>query len=180
MYLKRSRRKKKGGTYESWSLAESVRTSRGPRQRVVATLGKLPGLEEEARVGWEHIGDILDGKARTADFFGFPPDPPEWARVNLKDLRASWLVGTPKAMLKEFERELLDEMREVRSLDVVLPTPVGPELRLRTVSQPEQGLAILLERLEFPLPNRPKKIQNVVATFPPQIQKSEELERFRL
>jgi len=87
MYLKRSRRRKKGETYESWSLVESVRTCRGPRQRVVATLGKLPGLDEEVRVGWEHIGDILDGKARRADFFQAPPDPPEWARVNIKALR---------------------------------------------------------------------------------------------
>jgi transposase len=91
MYLKRSRRKKKGETYESWSLVESLRTSRGPRQRVVATIGKLPGLDEEARVGWEHIGDILDGKARTADFLGAPPDPPEWARVDLKGMRVERL-----------------------------------------------------------------------------------------
>ncbi|NQU43739.1 IS1634 family transposase, partial [bacterium] len=27
----------------------------------------------------------------------------------LRELKASWLVGTPKAMLKQFERELLDE-----------------------------------------------------------------------
>jgi len=91
MYLKRSCRKKKGETYESWSLVESVRTSRGPRQRVVASIGKLPGLDEEARVGWEHIGDILDGKARTADFFNAPPDPPEWARVDIKGLRVERL-----------------------------------------------------------------------------------------
>jgi hypothetical protein len=91
MYLKRSRRQKRGETYESWSLVESVRTSRGPRQRVVATLGKLPGLDEEARVGWEHIGDILDGKARTADFLNAPPDPPAWARVDIKGLRVERL-----------------------------------------------------------------------------------------
>ena len=87
MYLKRNCRKKNGETYESWSLVESVRTQRGPRQRVVATLGKLPGLDEEVRVGWEHIGDILEGRARTADFLAAPPDPPEWARVNLKGVR---------------------------------------------------------------------------------------------
>ena len=91
MYLKRNCRKKKGETYEYWSLVESVRTSRGPRQRVVATLGKLPGLDNEARVGWEHIGDILDGKARMADFFDAPPDPPEWARVDIKGLRVERL-----------------------------------------------------------------------------------------
>ena len=91
MYLKRNCRKKNGETYESWSLVESVRTQRGPRQRVVATLGKLPGLDAEVRVGWEHIGDILDGKARTADFLNASPDPPEWARVNLKGVRVEQL-----------------------------------------------------------------------------------------
>jgi hypothetical protein len=84
VYLKRSRRRHKGEDYESWSLVESVRTARGPRQRVVATLGKLPGLDEQSRVGWEHIADILDGKARPADFFNPPPEPPEWAWVDLK------------------------------------------------------------------------------------------------
>jgi transposase len=91
MYLKRNCRKKNGETYESWSLVESVRTQRGPRQRVVATLGKLPGLDEEVRVGWEHIGDILDGKVRTADFLNAAPAPPEWARVNLKGVRVERL-----------------------------------------------------------------------------------------
>ena len=99
MFLKRSRRKKKGETYESWSLVESVRTSLGPRQRVVATLGKLPGLDEGVRVGWEHIGDILNGKARTADFFGTPPDPPEWARVNIKGVRVERLRSFGSAYL---------------------------------------------------------------------------------
>lgn len=84
MYLKRSRRRYKGEDYESWSLVESVRTARGPRQRLVATLGKLPGLDEEARVAWEHVADILDGKARPADFFNAAPEPPEWATVDLK------------------------------------------------------------------------------------------------
>jgi len=91
MFLRRNRKKHKGEDYDYWTLVESLRTARGPRQRVVATLGKLPGLDEEVRVGWEHIGDILDGKARTADFFNDPPDPPEWARVNLKGLRVERL-----------------------------------------------------------------------------------------
>jgi transposase len=91
MYLKRSRRRKNGETYESWSLVESVRTARGPRQRTVAMLGKLPGLDIEARVGWEHVGDILSGKARTVDFLDAPADPPQWARVNLKEVRVERL-----------------------------------------------------------------------------------------
>ena len=82
--------------------------------------------------------------------------------------------------LGDAPRKLLEEMAEVRSLDVVLPTGAGQDVRLRTVSRPEPRLAILLERLDFPLPNRPKRIQNVVATFHPKTRKPEELERFHL
>lgn len=91
MFLKRSRRKKSEETYESWSLVESVRTARGPRQRVVATLGKLPGLDIESRAGWEHIADILDGKAQSADFLNTAPEPPQWATVNVKGMRVERL-----------------------------------------------------------------------------------------
>jgi len=45
MYLKRNRR----GGYEYWTLVQSERTARGPRQRVVAHLGKGPGLDEAER-----------------------------------------------------------------------------------------------------------------------------------
>jgi len=36
-----TRRRKHGELYEDWKLVESIRTARGPRQRVVATLGKF-------------------------------------------------------------------------------------------------------------------------------------------
>ena len=55
-------------------------------------------------------------------------------------------------------RKLLEEMAEIRSLDVVLPTGAGTEIRLRTVSRPEQHLAIVLQKLDLPLPNKPKRI----------------------
>jgi hypothetical protein len=71
-------------------------------------------------------------------------------------------------------------MREVRLLDVVLPSGAGQNLRLRTVSRPEPHLVILLERLDFSLPNRPKKIQNVVEKIAPKIEIPEELKRFCL
>lgn len=87
VFLRRNKRKKNGESYEYWTLVESVRTSRGPRQRIVATLGKLPGLDEEARVGWEHVAGILDGRVRQRDFLKpSEPDPPEWATVDLKGL----------------------------------------------------------------------------------------------
>ncbi len=87
MFLRRNRRKKNGEAYEYWTLVESVRTARGPRQRIVATLGKLPGLDDETRVGWEHVAEILDGKLHQNDFLKpAEPDPPEWATVDLQGL----------------------------------------------------------------------------------------------
>jgi transposase len=66
-----------------------------------------------------------------------------------------WMDG---AALGTAPRKLLEEMAEVRSLDVILPTNQGTELRLRTVNKPEQRLAILLQKLDLPLPNKPKSI----------------------
>jgi transposase len=91
MFLRRNRRKFKGESYEYWTLVESVRTSQGPRQRLVATVGKLPGLNDEVRVGWEHIGEILDGRAHQRDFLKQEPDPPQWARLDVSRLRVERL-----------------------------------------------------------------------------------------
>jgi len=65
MYLRRHQRKKGDIEYETWFLVESVRTAKGPRQRTVATLGKLPSLDREKRVGWEEVARILDGRPKT-------------------------------------------------------------------------------------------------------------------
>jgi transposase len=84
MYLRRNRRRKNGEDYECWTLVESVRTARGPRQRIVATIGKLPGLDREERIGWDEIGRILSGKPRPeVGLFDPPEEPPSWATVNL-------------------------------------------------------------------------------------------------
>ena len=77
MYLRRHRRKKNGAEYESWSLVESVRTMRGPRQRIVSTLGKLPGMEREERIGWEEIARVAEswyGKTALEDLLGVSVD----------------------------------------------------------------------------------------------------------
>ncbi len=88
MYLRRGKRKKGGEEYESWSLVESVRTASGPRQRTVATIGKLPGLNKDERVGWEEIARILDGKPLpTRDLFEKEKEVPEWATVNLRKVQ---------------------------------------------------------------------------------------------
>ena len=49
MFLRKKRKVADGETYEYWSLCRTVRTARGPRQEVVACLGKFD--EEEVRSG---------------------------------------------------------------------------------------------------------------------------------
>lgn len=61
MFLRKKRKKSGGEVYEYWSLCETVRTAKGPRQRVVASLCKLD--EEEVRGGgWDDIEGLLSGK----------------------------------------------------------------------------------------------------------------------
>jgi len=92
VYLRRCCRKRGGVEYESWLLVESVRTARGPRQRTVATIGKLPGLDKEERIGWEEIARLLDGKPRPErDMFEEEEGISSWATVNLKGIQVERL-----------------------------------------------------------------------------------------
>lgn len=100
MFLRRNRRRKNGETYEYWTLVETVRTARGPRQRIVATLGKLPGLDEDERVGWEEVTRLLDGRPREAgqgDLFGKRGEAPAWAQVDLSGVRVERVRDFGKA-----------------------------------------------------------------------------------
>jgi transposase len=112
MHLKRHRKTVNGTLYEYWSLVKSVRTARGPRHRTVAFIGKEPGLDKRTRVGWEHIGAILDGRARQADFLEGPePDPPAWATVDVSRVSVERLrqFGAPYLALALWRRLGLDE-----------------------------------------------------------------------
>lgn len=56
MHLRRTYRKKQGKRYAYWSLVESYRTAKGPRQRVAAYLGDLDEAACEA------VKQTADGK----------------------------------------------------------------------------------------------------------------------
>ncbi len=60
MFLKRQHRRAGGEDYDYWSLVRTVRTARGPRHEVVARLGKLDGIEQEAARGWHHLDAALE------------------------------------------------------------------------------------------------------------------------
>jgi transposase len=84
MYLRRHGKNVDGEEYGYWSLVESVRTARGPRQRIVATIGKLPGIDKEERIGWEEISRALTGKPRHQDsLLEKTEEPPSWATVDI-------------------------------------------------------------------------------------------------
>jgi transposase len=90
MYLRRHRRTANDSTYEYWTLVESRRTASGPRQHTVATLGKLPGLDEGVRAGWESLDDLLEGRtsARQLELSGqAPPSVPLWCEVDVRGVR---------------------------------------------------------------------------------------------
>jgi transposase len=90
MYLRRHRRSTQGQTYEYWTLVESRRTANGPRQHTVATLGKLPGLDQQVQAGWESLDDLLEGgpSARQLELGALgPTSPPEWREVDVRGVR---------------------------------------------------------------------------------------------
>jgi transposase len=93
MFLRRNRRTVEGETYEYWTLVKTVRTAAGPRQQVVATLGKAPGLESRTRHGWEEVADLLAGRApqpvqgRLGEPLAAPTPRPQWAQVDLGGVR---------------------------------------------------------------------------------------------
>ena len=68
--------------------------------------------------------------------------------------------------LGDCARQLLLELDELRSLDVVLPTAAGPEVRLRVVARPEKLLAQLLARLGLELPRAPKIVEHLENVVP--------------
>jgi hypothetical protein len=92
MFVRRHCKIVSGESYEYWTLCESRRTEAGPRQRVVATLGKLTGEEPLEEAGWEQLDALLDGKPVAQQMqFGQQPAPaapgPRWELVDVHGVR---------------------------------------------------------------------------------------------
>ena len=61
---------------------------------------------------------------------------------------------TRRAGLGDVPRTVLDELAQIQSVDVVLPTTDGVVMRVRCVVKPEPAPAMILERLGLQLPRR--------------------------
>jgi len=71
----------------------------------------------------------------------------------------SWLQSKG---LGNCARQVLHEIDNLRSMDVVAPLCGGRQARLRLVGKPERLCAELLKKMDLKLPVRPKIVQNVV------------------
>jgi len=118
MFLRRNRREVNGESYEYWTLVESYRTERGPRQRVVASLGKLDGLDQEERHGWEELEWLLEGQRAPrqlklgSDQQTLGVSGPLWAEVDLSGVRVERVrdFGEVYLALSLWRRLGLDEL----------------------------------------------------------------------
>lgn len=94
MFLRRKNKSVGGVGYSYWHLCETVRTARGPRQRVVASLGKLDQAELAGwRGGWEDLPALLRGETpasgpATAALAGFAAEEDVSAGVAAADVSA--------------------------------------------------------------------------------------------
>lgn len=110
MYLRRCYRRKDGKRHAYWALVESYRTTRGPRQRVVAYLGEL---DERGRLG---VQQCASGRNPAWQTELFQDATPEYVEVDLKGVRVErsrqfggcWLGLTLLGQLGL--RELLEEL----------------------------------------------------------------------
>jgi len=80
MFLRKISVDKNGKRHEYWALAESVRTERGPRQRIVSYLGDM---DEAGRLGIHHAVE----KGLPTQESLFDETSPEWVEVNVRKVR---------------------------------------------------------------------------------------------
>lgn len=85
VYLRRCYRKRDGKRFGYWTLVESYRTERGPRQRVVAYLGDL---DESGRLGVARAA----GDSKSSQSSLFSPVIPEWVEVDVSRVRVERAV----------------------------------------------------------------------------------------
>jgi transposase len=84
MFLRPHYRTVDGKRQAYWSLVESVRTERGPRQRVVAYLG---GLDEAGRLGVQRAAEEKSNSRQQPSLFGDATPQPRYADVDVSKVR---------------------------------------------------------------------------------------------
>jgi len=135
MYLRRCYRKKDGKRHGYWALVESYRTSRGPRQRVVAYLGEM---DAAGRLG---MHQQAAGPAAIAQPGLFGEVEPQWVEVDWRrvEVEGKRAFGGPWLGL-----ELCRQVGLVDGIEGTLPT--GRE----EIPWPVMAQILILARLCHP------------------------------
>ena len=107
MFIRQQFKNVSGKRVAYWALVEAYRTERGPRQRVVAWLGKL---DEAGRLGIKQAADEQSSSSQRTLFPGSDPEP-EWVEVDIKKLRVENLrqFGGPWLALELIRKLELDQ-----------------------------------------------------------------------
>lgn len=148
MFLRRNRKRIRGADYVYWTLVECIRTARGPRQRVVATIGKLSDLKKEERVGWDEIGRILSGEpAKDANLFEKPDEIPQWATVNTRGIQIERMrrfgdVYLGLALWKRLKLDQVFEKLQEQGREEISWADMFCVLAIARMCQPSSELAI--------------------------------------
>lgn len=115
MFIRQYFLRKNGKRHAYWALVEAYRTERGPRQRVVAWLGKL---DEAGRLG---VQQAVEAPPSAAAFFAQrtlfeedEPPRPRWVEVDFSAVRVEncCQFGGPWLALELVQRLKLDEFLE--------------------------------------------------------------------
>jgi transposase len=121
MFIRQCTRRIKGKRQAYWALVESYRTARGPRQRVVAWLGKL---DEAGRLGVQQAAQSAEGESGAAGDASIQQrmlfedeaqaSAPRWVEVNTARVRVENCrqFGGPWLALELIRRLQLDEFLE--------------------------------------------------------------------
>ena len=150
MFIRRYLRTTNGTRRAYWALVESYRTEQGPRQRIVAWLAQI---DEAGRVG---LQKAAKEKPPSSQKRLFPEPQAEWVEVNASAVRVENCRRFGGPWLGDEPRRVLDELQDIRVVDVVLPTRQGVEIRKRCVTKPSEYQQILLHQLGLNLPSRLK------------------------
>lgn len=121
MFIRQCTRRIKGKRQAYWALVESYRTARGPRQRVVAWLGKLDeagrlGVQQAAQNTAGESGAPADASIRQTTLFEdeTQSSAPRWVEVNTARVRVENCrqFGGPWLALELIRRLQLDKFLE--------------------------------------------------------------------
>ncbi len=109
MFLRQCFRKKNGKRHAYWALVESYRTQRGPRQRVVAWLGRV---DEQGRLGVQQAAENRTASSKQKTLF--PEPQPRWVEVDVSGVRVENCrqFGGPWLAWELIRRLRLDEVLE--------------------------------------------------------------------